>query len=415
MYLNIRRTSLLYLVVLAVITEGAVYYSVYAQESYVALAVIAVTVLLIAVLFQVGIPKWFLGYCIATAACYFMSAFMNGIGLSHGLNIKTALLYDIAVLIVIVALSIDYRKFINYFVGFVVLISAISLIFYAIQAIAGRDSISGLFTYLSWGRGHYVNPLYTYAKKDTRNYGIFYEPGVFQIVTITALYLLVFGRKYFDMESKKYIVAVIILGAAVLTGGSTTGYINLLFIVAGTVLMKGKSSLQKKIAIIFGISIAVIFLDYLVNADSSILSVYVLDKIFEMTESGELSYYTSSGGARLFMFNMALRGLKENPLFGIGNTRVETAVGSAFFEGFGTGNGLCVIIASKGLVTACTTIVPFLVMSYRKRQSIHQYVVLLLIYFNTIVAQSSNTVVCCAFVLLMMTNFMEDEELLKAY
>ena len=100
-----------------------------------------VTVLLIAGVFRTGLPKWFIGYCIATATCYFLSAFMNGIGLSAGLNIKTAITYDINILIIIVAYSIDRKKLINYFVGFVTVISAVSLVFYALETILGRDAI----------------------------------------------------------------------------------------------------------------------------------------------------------------------------------------------------------------------------------------------------------------------------------
>lgn len=413
MFINLKNVSIALFAFLAVITQGAVYYSIFFQNSYAAILGIIFIALIIATYFKIGIPKSFFVYCIITALCYFLSAFINGIGFSSGLNIKTALIYDMSLLICLVAFALDGRKFINYLVWIVTVVSAISLVFYTIENTMGRNAISQLFTYYSWGRGHYANLFYTFASNDTRNYSIFYEPGVFQIVTISSLYLLIFGKQYFEMSVKKYVVAIIILIAAVLTGGSTTGYINLLFIVLGVLLMRRKSSLERGIAMVFSIAVAVLFIDYIVNGDGSILTVYVMDKIFTMTSSSGNAYYASSGGARLFMFHMALQALAENPFFGIGNTRVSAAVNEAFFEGFGTGNGLGAMIASKGLVTAFVTIAPILVMGYRNRQSMYQYTILLLIYFNTIISQSTYSVVCCAFVVLMMTDFRENKETVR--
>ncbi len=408
MKINIKKTSLAYLTILAVIMHGAVYWSVYAQESYAVLGLVAVTELLILTFVaHSGIQKWFLVYCVVSASCYFMAAFVNGIGLSAGLNIKTALIYDLNILTILVGFAIDKKKFINYFVWLITVISAISLFFYAVQSFLGKEAISSFFTYVEWGRGHYVNLFYSFPLKDTRNYAVFYEPGVFQILTNSALYILIFGKNYFELSNKKYIISILILCAAILTSGSTTGYINLLLILSGIIFTKGKTTLQKRISMLFFVAVIIVLIDYVINGMNSILSTYVLNKIFETQSSSGVTNYNTSGGARLYMFSLMLSALKQNPLFGIGGDAVNNAISTKFFEGFGTGNGLASLVAGKGLLTAFAIIGPFIYMGYKNRGIRFHYLILLMIYFNTVCAQSPYSIMCCSFVLLFVMKFNE--------
>ena len=409
--INIFKLSQFILVLLMVVMHGAVYWSVNFQESYVALSAVALFVLLIAGIYLDGIPKWFLVYCMATVVCYFLSAFMNGIGLSTGLNIKTAFILDINILTVWVAYQMDRERALKLFVQIVTVLAAISLAFYFTSLIVGKNVLTRLFTYYSWGRGHYVNPLYSFTKDD-RNYGIFYEPGVYQIVLNTALYLLLFARDRIKLSSKAYHFSLIVLIATVITSGSTTGYLNLAFILIGMLLLKGKSRMQKRIATVCGIFIIAFAIDYITNGDDSLVSTYVLSKIFETNLTTSAINYNSSGGARLYIVGLMLEALKSNPFFGLGSNFVSDAVSTEFYSGFGTGNGFCAMIASKGLVTTGITVVPFLYMAYKNRSSGLQYLILLLVYFNTVLAQSSFAVMCCSFVLICMHNFEKsaDEE-----
>ncbi|MCD8235241.1 MAG: O-antigen ligase family protein [Prevotellaceae bacterium] len=410
MLVDTEKASVGVLAFLMVILTGAVYWSAYGFESYAALLAVFGFTVLVCCAFLKGIPRWYLIYVIVTAACYFISAFMNGIGLSEGLNIKTAFQIDIYLLIVLTAYAIDKRRTINYFVNIVVFVSAISLVFYTIQTVLGRESVSSLFSYLNWGRGHYVNLLYTYAANDTRNYSIFYEPGVFQIVTTASLYLLIFAKQYFNMGSKRYGISVVVLIASVLTCGSTTGYLNMLILLIGVLFLRRKSKTQTRLIWLFAAVVIFLVYDYMVNGDASVINTYVIEKMFDISSDSSDVYYQSSGGARYFMFNMAITALKENPFFGIGNTRVSAAIGETFFSGFGTGNGLCAMIASKGLITTIATISPIIYMAYRNRGSAVQFWTFILIYFNTVVAQSTNSLMCCAFVLLAITEYEETAE-----
>lgn len=404
MKVNIRNLSQFILVFLMVMMHGAVYWSVNFQESYIAIFAVILLDLVIAARYLGSIPTWFLVYCVATAACYFLSAFTNGIGLSTGLNIKTALILDMNILTVLVAYRMDRSRALRLFVLIVTFFAAFSLVFYFTTLVIGKDSIARFFTYYSWGRGHYVNPLYSFTKDD-RNYGIFYEPGVYQIVLNTALYLLLFARDKLQLSNRVYNFSFIVLIVTVITSGSTTGYLNLAFILLGMVLLKGKSGIQRRVGYICGIFILMLATDYIVNGDDSLISTYVLSKIFETQLTTSAVNYNTSGGARLFIFSLAIEALKSNPLFGLGANYVSDAVSTEFYSGFGTGNGLCAMIASKGLVTTAITIAPFLYMAYKNRSSGIQYLVLILVYFNTVAAQSSFAIMCCSFALLCMNDF----------
>lgn len=404
MKINIKQITQFILVLLMVLMHGAVYWSVNFQERYVALFAVAFFVLFVVTVYLEGIPKWFFVYCIITSACYFLSAFISGIGLSSGLNIKTAMILDINILTALVAYKMDRNRSLRLFVLVVTVLAMISLAFYYISLVVGKDSLTRFFTYYSWGRGHYVNPLYSFTNDD-RNYGIFYEPGVYQIVLNSALYLLFFSRDEIKLNNKVYNFSFVILVITIITSGSTTGYLNLAFILVGMVLLKGKSKIQKHIAYMCGIFILLMTADYIVNGDSSLISTYAINKIFEIKVTTSTINYNTSGGARMFIFNIAKEALVSNPFFGLGSNYISDAIGTEFYSGFGTGNGLCSMIASKGLVTTVITIVPFLYMAYKNRSSRMQYLIFILIYFNTVLAQSSFAIMCCSFALLSMHDF----------
>lgn len=402
--MNARQITQFLLVLLMVAMHGAVYWSANFQESYVALFAVAIFDLGVAATYLGGIPKWFFAFCVATAACYFLSAIMNGIGLSSGLNIKTALILDINVLTVWVAYMLDRNRALNLFVIIITVLAAISLAFYFITLLVGKDAVSVLFTYCSWGRGHYVNLFYSFSSND-RNCGIFYEPGIYQIVLNSALYILLFARESIQLNDKMYNLSMAVLAVTVITSGSTTGYLNLAFILVGMMLMKRKSEIEKRIAHICGIFLLVIAIDYVANGDNSLVSTYVLNKLSEMQLTASTVNYDTSGGARLFIFQLAKEALVKSPFFGLGSNYVSEAIATRFWRGFGTGNGLCSMVASKGLVTTAITIVPFLYMAYINRSSGMQYLIFILIYFNTVFAQSPFIILCCSFVLICMYEF----------
>lgn len=385
-----------------IVIHGAVYWSAYAGESYIALGVVYGIVVVILIRYKLGISKFYMHYLIATIFIFLLSAISNGTGLSRGLNIKTVFIINLNLLIVFVAYNIGRRTAIKYYINIVIFFAVISLVLYLTQNLFGRDIISRMFTYIQWGRGHYVNPLYTYATTDFRNYGIFYEPGVYQILLIASLYFLILTNNCCGYTEFKRMIYILILVATILTTGSTTGYINLGFILIGILLGKRRNKAESRIASVLAATVIVVIIEYFVNGDSSLIQTFLLDKLFAMKGSGRTLYFSSSGGARLFMIDMAIQALKENPLFGIGASRVNFAIFETFGEGFGTGNGLFSMIATKGLIPTTVIIGPILYLSYKNKISWQAYLIFILIYFNTVISQSTYSIGSPSFILMAM-------------
>lgn len=391
--INIRKLFLLILTYIMIIMHGAVIWSGVIGDGYSSLMIVAAITLFVIVYFDLPFRKSFLLYCVSTAACYFISAFMNGIGLSAGLNIKTALIIDINILLASTLINLGRDKAVTLYVKMVVFLAAISVVCFAGQQLIGNEILPTiLFPRINWGRGHWGYLFYSYTK-DARNYGMFYEPGVYQVLLNSVLYILFFWDDLLLISEKnkqRYIIVVLL---AIVTAASTTGYISAIILLAGFLIKRrgvnaDERKLEKRILLIVAIVIIFFGVDYFRNSDNSYLSMYVFGKIDETTITTGAINYNSSGGARLFIVNQALEALKTNPFFGVGSINLSNAIADEFWSGFGTGNVLFSTIATKGLVTLLVTIVPVLYCAYNNRRNKIDFIVFLLVYFNTIVAQS---------------------------
>lgn len=403
--INIRQLLLWILTYIMIIMHGAVIWSAIIGEEYSSLIMVVLIIMSVIIYFKLPFRKSFLLYCVLTAVCYFISSFINGIGLGAGLNIKTAFIIDINILLASVLINLGKEKTLTMYVKIVVFFAFISVVCFAAQQLIGNEILPNvLFPYINWGRGHWGYLIYSYTR-DVRNYGIFYEPGVYQILLNSALFVLLFWNDLLFISEKnkqKYIITILI---AVATAASTTGYISTIILLGGFFIKKrGFSSVNRKLEkrILVIVILAVIFfsVDYFRNGDSSYISMYVFSKIDETDLATGTFNYNSSGGARLFMVDQALEALKTNPLFGVGSVDLSNAIADEFWAGFGAGNVLFGTIATKGLVTTLITLIPLLVIAYRNKRSNLEYIVLLLIFINTIVAQSQ--LLYGSFVLLML-------------
>lgn len=405
--INLRDVMQFFLIYLMIIMHGAVIWSAVIGDSYASLMVVTIIVLLTIARFHLPFRKTYLLYCVLTAACYFISALMNGIGLSAGLNIKTALIIDINILIASVIVDLGKNKAVTLYVKMVVFFAFISVICFTCQQVIGTDIFpTNLFPYLRWGRGHWGYLFYSYTR-DARNYGIFYEPGVYQVLLNTVLYILLFWNNLLFLSEKAKRRYLIIVLLAIATTASTTGYISAIILLVGFLIKrhgvnKEIKKFERQIILIVVMIVAFFAIDYFRNGSDSYLEMYVLEKIDETNIATGNFNYNSSGGARLYIFSQALEALKINPLFGIGSVSLSNSIADQFWSGFGAGNVLFSTIATKGLVTTFFTIAPIIFLAYRNKKSNLEFVVLLLIYINTIVAQSQ--LLYSSFVLLALLN-----------
>ena len=199
-----RHTALMQYILLyiMIIMHGAVIWAAFVQDSYP--GIIAVTLLVLCAIFvyKVKVPLSYYFFCLATFGCYLLSALINEIGLGIGLNIKTALIVDLNILMVITIYQVDKKQAIRRFIRIILFLAATSLVFYCITLIFGTGILSKILTPVQYGRGYHGFLLYSYAP-DNRNYGIFSEPGVYQILLTAALYCFVYFGDLTGFSKKK--------------------------------------------------------------------------------------------------------------------------------------------------------------------------------------------------------------------
>lgn len=228
--------------------------------------------------------------------------------------------------------SCSKEQFKKYFVYVMVAIAIVSLLFTALKIISPTflNSITH-WIYLPNGSRNVGNIFYISGRSmqfmELRNYGIFWEPGGYQIFLSIALLLII-------SEKEINIYHFIIIITTLLTTQSTTGYLILSVIL---ILYYKKISTRfkgyMKYIIIALLLIALIIIIYSNNISS---------KLTLSEDNGSLIQRTGDleAGIKLFFYY---------PLFGYGNTDIATRVGKSLFNRFSNSNGLLSMLFVYGL------------------------------------------------------------------
>ena len=143
-----------------------------------------------------------------------------------------------------------------------------------------------------------------------RNYGVFWEPGVFQIYINLALLISLFYKKV-----RLLVFDTIVFSIAIITTFSTTGYITILLVFICFLLNK-KVSISRRFAIS---GIAIIIFCYILVGLSGEMEDYVFYKFVAQEDN---SSYVSRMYSILGNVNVALR----NPIFGVGYSNSDEAL-----------------------------------------------------------------------------------------
>lgn len=236
------------------------------------------------------------------------SMFLYGVDFEFGIgNIITL----ITAFIVTSILSFDkfiesYRKVMYFICGFSL------LAFIAFQI---TPQIFNVFPSYVWHNNIYFKNLLfciiPYSMQYTRNFGIFVEPGMFQIFINYAIIIELFYMKQLNIT---YLIVYIL---TIITTKSTNGFI-VLFIIMMAFSFKNKSMnlknkrINKKITLIFIVTIFIC----LVLAKNVPYFTYVFLKVQEIwSNQGDK---LGSGGERWRAFLYALDLYKSNPILGSG-------------------------------------------------------------------------------------------------
>lgn len=198
-----------------------------------------------------------------------------------------------------------------------------------------------------------------------RNYGIFREPGVFQMYLIVAMMIV---TQYWNWKQRRTKLSMFILLLALLMTKSTTGYFTLLLFVIFYLSKKGFFSKRKKIQwLIAGLLLLLtaMFLSAPFMSDKYGLWISELLRKFDRTNSGYASFY-----ARYSSITVNLILWMKNPMFGIGLTNHDGYFAPTALRFYGILNGcntntLLSQFAAFGIVFGTVWIISLAAISYR--------------------------------------------------
>lgn len=336
--------------------------------------------------------------------CGILFAFVVLLRLSVG-GIGLEAFFNIVVLIVVAAYAVAYNKehFFTRFLNVVVFLALISVIFWAFCWFFPKVYESIAITYetkmtykiyststLFKEYNYKASGLFIYVMRevDMRNTGIFTEPGVYQMVLNSALFVLLALDKYLhNISTKTKKVYFFIIIVALLTTQSTTGYIGGCLIILFYILSANQSIFAERKAVfsMFVVVILGLLIDYYIRGDSSLMSVAVLEKL--MTNSNELSLSAdASGTARLGAIFVSLKSIMSNP-FGVGYDNF-----SALLNVEKTGYVAAAVLSFGAVwgIIPLAFVLWWIFYPIAKSDTLRTYKVLfVLLYFNTCLAQSN--------------------------
>lgn len=303
--------------------------------------------------------------------------------LSGGIGIDSWLLYSCQILSVYCAFFVDKENFLNRYVKMVSVLAAISIVAWLM-----RFFVPNILDLLLRSRIELYNKSHTYTTTykgllfftyslDTRNCGIYSEPGRYQAILQGALFIVLFCQKFVRFEKRKSIFATAVLILTILTSQSTTGYIMLLAMVVLFLFTRRENiNAQMKKAIIVLVFLGATYLLYNLSkyGVNSILGRIVFGK-FQDTDISDMS---SSGGARLRMIELCLNQIMLKP-WGVGLIQTQGNIVAA---------GVLRFLAAVGVIPGFLTMLWIFLPVKRTFSGYVELIAFLFIYLYLGLAQS---------------------------
>lgn len=310
-----------------------------------------------------------------------------------GIGFQSWYLWSGQILIVFVAYLFNREKFLERYVKMIFALSVISLIFWIVSLVS-PNLLTSLFTAndaIAYNGTFYGKWFYVYRTSlvdvniGARNSGIFSEPGRYQTVLISCIYMLLFQRDKLNFSKRTYSVFFVVILGTIVSVASTTGFIGLFILISfyllKTYLYINRSNdnrrFSRNILFITCILMIAILVDINMNGDNSLYSRVITHKFEEASSDS-----SSSGGARVNAINVYLGTMVEHP-FGAGYGNLNNAVTSSVDEANVAGAGLMSFFAAVGIIPSlimlCLISYPFF-MGKQKRWI--ECVAFLAIYIN---------------------------------
>ena len=239
----------------------------------------------------------------------------NGFYLDFDVNLILVILLG-----VLTSSVIDEKKFTDAFQQGIFWIVLISLIFYWLGLLTrfidyipnvllqdtnspSRYTFMGTFVLLNKGKWTYY-----------RNFGIFTEPGQFQIYLNIGLFIELFVKKNTSIK----MLITLCLGLA--TCQSTNGFLVAILLIFAYVLSnpKGESLAAKRVRHTVIFVVFLFFIIFILSAENNPLIVEIMEKLKELTTMNYSMTDSGTGLERRRAFDLALQMFLKNPITGIG-------------------------------------------------------------------------------------------------
>lgn len=330
------------------------------------------------------------GILILLAGVVFQRLLSGGVGLSAFLQLA------MPVLCANLAICSNKKEFLNRYIKVVCIFAVISDIFWATflvfpelekvwPAVEYFTQAIGSTGYERYWHGKGVL-LYSFLEiHPTRNCGIYSEPGVYQIVLNSALFILLFWKDRLVFKKEKdYNKALLIIFITLASCQSTTGYISMLIIIAFFMLQKRSNTLSKtkrRIVVLTILSVILLLIEYSINGTNSILHQQIIQKLFGDSKSFTLDLTKGSGQYRLGTIVYCLDLITRHPL-GVG------------YDAFSAGKDVAMVAASLlsfaciyGVVTWAAVLI-WLLAPVIKREKTLVAIAFILMFVNTTLGQT---------------------------
>lgn len=248
-----------------------------------------------------------LNLCLSMCACVFISSLFNS-------DIRLGLVYKCTILLLscLVTRYIDIKKFSNIFLDIIYIIAVVSIV-----CTLALMLVPSIFSFapeiVNSGENTFSNLILYVFPTDldkVRNYGIFREPGVFQMYISIALIFLIYYSNEFSL--KKFVVLIL----SIILTFSTTGYIALFAIICLYFInnrTKYTISSKNKLLVIIFMLVGIAY----VTTKTDLLSSegMVFDKLSNTERHTTL--------ARMSSVTSNIKMWEESPLLGVGLQKAE--------------------------------------------------------------------------------------------
>lgn len=342
--------------------------------------------------------QYVLGYVFfLLLVCILLRYVVGGVGLSAWEG------WTIYILATYFVIKYNGKNFFDKYLRVVVILAFVSIICFILSLVDSEllknllvfqyDSKTVLREYLNvsdYINRYYVvygGPFYVlHTAHLSRNCGIYTEPGIYQMVLNSALYILLFLEDYLSIDKKKKSKYFIILVIALLTTQSTTGYLGIAMIILFYLInrTKNNSKIKNRIIVIVCVGIVVVACNYKLSGNQSFIYTSLIGKL--TNTSGSLSLNATSGNARIGTILICLATMLEHPL-GVGYNQID-----ALIDTESTGY-LAAEIFRAGAACGVLTFVLMLAWIFypvlNSNLNRKTKVLYILLYLNTALAQSS--------------------------